>query len=402
MRHFWGYPRTTGGTGTRNLVAVIPTVFCANHVAQRIASSVRGAVALPHPVGCGYPGPDQSLSAVMLRQMALHPNYGAVLLVGLGCERITCENLLHDMTGAQKPVESIKIQDVGGSTQAIARGASMAQSMAQALSKQQREQLSVEHLTLGLKCGGTDAASGMAANPALGIASDLLVSQGGTSILTEITELMGAEHIMARRAASPYVAAKILEIVQRNTELLRSAMQATPSTHNAHMLVSPGNSDGGVTNVVEKALGGLKKAGKAPFAGVLNYATPPQGNGLYLMDGPGHDAEAVSGLVGAGANVVVFTTGRGTPTGFPGVPVIKITGTPTTWAHMRDNLDFDASHVITKGAALSDVGADLFDLILRVASGETTCAETLGHEELFVISRLMATRQYLTSCSCES
>ena len=398
MDTFMGYMRAEGGVGTRNLVAVIPGVFCANHVARRIADAVRGAVALPHPTGCGCPGPDQTMAAHLLRRMARHPNYGAVLFVGLGCERVTCEDLMHALSDLQKPVDFIKIQDAGGSAQACALGIRMAGDMARQLSLQQRQPAGLEHLTLGLKCGGTDAASGIAANPALGAASDMLLAGGGTSILTEVTELIGAEHIMARRAATPEVGEALLRAVSRSRALLRCATQATGTADNAHALVSPGNMDGGVTNVVEKALGGLKKAGSAPFACVADYAHPPRCRGLCLMDGPGHDGEAVSGLAAAGANVIAFTTGRGTPTGFPGVPVIKITGTPDAWRRMQGNLDFDASGIIDKGRSIHDMGLSLFETVLRVASGALTSAELLGHEELFVVSRLMPARQYLESC----
>ena len=198
---FMGYRRACGRAGTRNLVAVIPTVFCANFVARRIAESVRGACVFPHPVGCGYPGPDQRLTAHVLRRLAAHPNFGAVLLVGLGCERVRFEDVDKDVVG--KPVHHLVIQEEGDSLKAIARGVAVAQSLAITLSAQEREPFPLSDLVLGLKCGGTDATSGLAANPALGVASDMLIAAGGTSLLTEITELCGTEHIMVRRAASP-------------------------------------------------------------------------------------------------------------------------------------------------------------------------------------------------------
>lgn len=399
--HFWGYPRADGSVGTRNLVAVIPSVFCANLVAQRIASSVAGAVAFPHPVGCGYPGPDQTLTAHILRQVARHPNFGAVLFVGLGCERLLCEMLISGLGEAGlpgKPMHSITIQHEGDTLKTIAAGTRIVQDWAGRLSRQSREKVGLEHLVLGLKCGGTDAASGIAANPVLGAASDRLVAAGGTSILTEVTELVGAEKIMARRAVTPQVGQAILDTVQKNVERLRRASAATGAADNAHMLVSPGNVDGGVTNVVEKALGGLKKAGKASFQGVVEYGVPPPGKGLYLMDGPGHDAEAVSGLAAGGATVVVFTTGRGTPTGYPGVPVIKSTGNPETYRKMCANIDFNAGEVISQRLSIEDMGEKMLAAIVETASGARTKAELLGHEELFVISRLMATHRHFECC----
>lgn len=402
--HFWGYPREDGRVGTRNLVAVIPSVFCANRVALRIAASVAGAVAFPHPVGCGYPGPDQTLTAHLLRQVARHPNFGAVLFVGLGCERLRCEALMDGLGGEKrlgKPVRGITIQDEGDSLKAVATGAGIVQDWAGLLSRQPRQQVGLEHLVLGLKCGGTDAASGIAANPVLGEASDHLVAAGGTSLLTELTELQGSERIMARRAVTPEVGQAIVDLVRKNEERLKRAVAATGGEDNAHMTVSPGNQDGGVTTLVEKALGGLKKAGNAPFQGVLDYACPPPGRGLYLMDGPGHDAEAVSGLVGAGATVVVFTTGRGTPTGYPGVPVIKSTGNSETYRKMRANIDFNAGELIDGHVRLADLGAQMLAAIVETASGKPTKAELLGHEELFVVSRLMSAHQLYERCgSC--
>lgn len=400
--HFMGYARKDGQAGTRNLVAVLPLVFCANHVARRIADAVRGCVAFPHPVGCGYPGPDQELTAHMLKRLALHPNFGAVLFVSLGCERIRLEDMGPEVIEKQKPLRFLSIQQTGDSCKAIARGMLLAQELASETNRQQREKCPLSALTLGLKCGGTDAFSGLAANPALGMASDLLLEAGGTALLTEITELCGTEKIMARRAANPVVAERIQACVDKNVRRLCRATaglssQGLGEAGNA-MLVSPGNADGGVSNVVEKALGGLKKAGNATFQDVLDYGCPPSGHGLYLMDGPGHDGEAVTGQVAAGANLIAFTTGRGTPAGFPGVPVLKITGNPDLYKTMAANLDFDAGRLFSEGMALESLGSELFAALLRTASGEFTSAELLGHEELFCISRFVATHRCCEGC----
>jgi altronate dehydratase large subunit len=395
---FSGYARPCGKVGTRNLVGVLPVVFCANHVCRKIASAVAGAVAFPHPAGCGYPGPDHEMTAFILRRIAEHPNLGAVLLVGLGCERVTFEDVLAGGVGAVKPVACISIQSEGGSLKTVAKGSAIAEDFSLRLARQKREPFPLSELVLGLKCGGTDAASGLAANPALGVASDLLVQAGGSSILTEITELCGTQDIMARRAVDEKTAEDIRDCVARNLERLNRATAAVGHGGRAVMLVSPGNADGGVTNVVEKALGGLKKAGKAPFRGVTDYGAPLPGKGLYLMDGPGHDAEAVSGLVAAGATVVAFTTGRGTPTGFPGVPVLKLTGNPALMRTMGDNIDFDAGVLFSEKKSLADIGRDLFGKIAAVAGGEPAKAEILGHEELFCISRFMATHHHFEGC----
>lgn len=391
--HFMGYPRQDGSVGTRNLVAVIPTVFCANHVANVIASRVPESCSFPHPVGCGYPGPDQQITAHTLHRIAMHPNFGAVLFVGLGCERVRLEDLRVEELKKVKPVRFISIQDEGDSLKAIEKGELVASELAAELRRQERVKCPISKLVLGLKCGGTDAASGMAANPALGVASDLLLENGGSAVLTEITELCGAEHIMAARARTAEVAEKIVQCVEKNVRQLNLATCSAHETIGQAMLVSPGNADGGVSNVVEKALGGLKKAGNGIFQDVIEYGAPLPANGLYLMDGPGHDGEAVTGLVCAGAQVVVFTTGRGTPAGFPGVPVIKSTGNPATAKVMKANIDFDAGRLFSEGLPLSALGKELLDSIIETASGKMTTAEQIGHEELFCVSRFMPERQ---------
>jgi altronate dehydratase large subunit len=208
---------------------------------------------------------------------------------------------------------------------------------------------------------------------------------------------------MTRRAVTPKAAKDIQTLLDIARTRLARAQRTAPHAGKSNMLVSPGNADGGVTNVVEKALGGLHKAGTAPFQGTTGYAEPPAGKGLYLMDGPGHDGEAVSGLIGAGANIVVFTTGRGTPTGFPGVPVIKTTGNPHLFETMRANIDFNAGEVISKRRSIESVGADMLDMIVATASGLPSRAEILGHEELYSISRFIATHrffEYGDNCGC--
>jgi altronate dehydratase large subunit len=393
MSQFWGYVRQDGKVGVRNQVAVIPTVFCANTVAQRIAGQVRGAVAFPHPVGCGYPGPDQALINHILLQLARHPNFGAVLFVGLGCERVRASDLVAELTVTGKPIEVISIQDLGDSLKAVEAGSKIASRFAAELSKQSRTLVGIEHLTMGVKCGGTDATSGIAANPVLGAAADLLVNAGGTVLLTEITELLGTEHIMARRAINAVVAEKINHTVQLNRQILQ-LMTSNPAYKKWDALISPGNAEGGVSNVVEKALGGLKKAGNASFKDVIEYGASANGHGLYLMDGPGHDGESTTGLACAGAQIIVFTTGRGTPAGFPGVPVVKITGNSGLYQRMNANIDFNAGIVMDKGIPIQEAGRTLFNEIGEVASGALVKAELLGHEELFCISRIVSKAMY--------
>ncbi|MEW8958388.1 MAG: UxaA family hydrolase [Moorella sp. (in: firmicutes)] len=396
-RHFLGYPRERGLPGTRNLVAVIPSVFCANVVARRIAGQVAGTVALCHPVGCSQVGWDLELTARALKGVGRHPNFYGVVVVGLGCERFRAEELAAAIAEAGKPVEVVIIQKEGDTLKAVEGGTRLAGRLVSEAARQSRQELPLSQLCLGLKCGGTDATSGLAANPALGWVTDLLIEAGGAAIFTEVTELLGAEDILARRAVNRDVAEAIRTVIGNMEGRLRTATGWRELQHRS-ALISPGNEDGGVTTVVEKALGGIYKAGSAPISGVLAYGQEVPGPGLYLLDCVGHDGEAVTGLVASGCQVVVFTTGRGTPTGFPGVPVVKMTGNSATFQRMQANIDFNAGTII-EGACLEEVGAELLEKVIRVASGEPTRAELGYHDELFCITRdYTAGVSYITEC----
>ncbi len=386
MNSFFGYRRAQGLPGTRNLVAVIPSVFCANTVARRIAEHVAGAVAFCHPVGCSQVGLDLELTARGLKGLGKHPNFYGVVVVGLGCERFRPAELAESIAATGKPVEILLIQEEGDSLKAMDKGIRMASALAEQAALQSREEFPLSEFRLGLKCGGTDATSGLAANPALGWVTDQIVAAGGGAIFTEVTELIGAEHILAARATSPAVAEKILTTIG-NMEKRLAAATASVAIQHRTALVSPGNEDGGVTTVVEKALGGIYKAGTSPVHGVLDYGQYPEEQGLYLLDCVGHDGEAVTGVIVSGCQAVVFTTGRGTPTGFPGVPVIKITGNNVCYDQMRYNLDFNAGAII-QGTPIAELGADLLEKVLRIASGEPARAELLGHDELFCVTRI--------------
>ena len=386
METFQGYRRSHGLPGLRNAVAVIPSVFCANTVARRIAEHVAGAIAFCHPVGCSQVGLDLELTALGLKGLGRHPNFYGVVVVGLGCERLRARELEESIASAGKPVEMLVIQEEGDTLRAIEKGVTLASCMVEEASRQSREEFPLSKLSLGLKCGGTDATSGLAANPALGWVTDRVVEAGGRAIFTEVTELIGAEQILAGRGKTPQVAGEILTTIG-DMEKRLSAATASAELRHRSALISPGNEDGGVTTVVEKALGGIYKTGTGPISGVVGYGQCPAGPGLYLLDCVGHDGEAVTGLVASGCQAVVFTTGRGTPTGFPGVPVIKITGNSATFDRMKFNLDFNAGRIM-EGATIAEVGVELLEKILRVASGEPARAELLGHDELFCITRI--------------
>lgn len=386
MHTFYGYGRPQGLPGVRNWVAIIPSVFCANMVVRRIAQQVAGTIELTHPVGCSQVGLDLELTAKALKGVGRHPNFYGVVVVGLGCERFRAQELADSIAATGKPVEVVMIQEEGDTQKAIDKGVSLAQKLVEQAAKQQKEEFPLSELFLGLKCGGTDATSGIAANPALGWVTDQVVAEGGLAMFTEVTELIGAEHVLARRAVTPEVGQKILETV-RNMEDKLKIGTAHGDLQNRSALISPGNEEGGVTTVVEKALGGIHKGGTGPITGVLDYGEPVGGPGLYILDCPGHDGEAVTGLAASGCQVVVFTTGRGTPTGFPGVPVIKITGNTSTYERMKFNLDFNAGKIIDEGLSISEIGAGLLQKVIETASGEPTKAEIGMGNELFCITR---------------
>lgn len=360
---FLGYRRENGTVGVRNLIAIIPAVFCAAKVAERIAASIPGTVHFRHPVGCSQVGEDLEITAKTLIGIGKNPNFAGVVVVGLGCERFTAAELAQGIVSTGKMVKTVVIQEVGDSLAAIEQGTRYARQMQQMVSLQQREKCPVSELMIGLNCGGSDTTSGLIANPALGIASDKLVAQGGSSILTELTELIGTEHILARRAVNETVAKDIVNAIRNMEERLTGQIQNS-SNDKRKNLISTGNYDGGLSSVVEKSLGGMKKSGNSQFTEVFKYGDAPTKKGLLLLDGPGHDGEVTTGQVAAGAQIICFPTGRGTPSGFPGVPVIKITGNYRTYERMKENLDINAGTVMTGEKSLLQVGEEIYQEIL--------------------------------------
>jgi altronate dehydratase large subunit len=384
---FMGYRRKNGSVGVRNQIAIIPSVFCSAKVAERIAYQVPGSVFFRHPVGCSQVGEDLEVTAKTLISIGKNPNFAGVVVVGLGCERFSPYELAEGIAPSQKMLETVVIQTEGDSLAAIHKGTKIAREMQQMASRQVRVEVPVSELMIGLNCGGSDMTSGLIANPSLGIASDKLVHQGGSSILSEITELIGTEEILARRAVNEHVAGQIRETIFKTEEKLRRQTQNSSNKDRTH-LISTGNYAGGLSSVVEKSLGSMKKSGNAPFSGVIQYGHQPNKKGLFLLDSPGHDGEVSTGQVAAGAQIILFPTGRGTPTGFPGVPVIKITGNPKTFVKMKENIDINAGQVLTGEKSFEQMGNEIYEEILAVASGKLVKAEILGHDEQFCVTRL--------------
>lgn len=380
---FLGYRRPDDRVGTRNHVLVVPTVICSSVVAERVAASAAPvAVALPHLAGCGQLGPDMRVTHETLAAYCAHPNVGAVVVIALGCEQVVAQMLSETARRHGKPAEIVAIQAEGGTVRATEKGSRIAKALAATLAAQERVPCEMSELILSVKCGGSDYTSGLASNPALGRVTDRLVDLGGSAVLGEIAEIMGAEHLLAARATNPAAASQLIQIITRVETEARALGLDIRGTQ-----PSPGNIRGGLTTIEEKSLGATHKGGeRAPLEEVVGYAAPIRKKGLTVMDTPGLDVEAVTGMVGGGAQVVVFTTGLGTPTGNPIAPVIKITGNARTARQMADNIDMDVSGIIYDTETLDRAADRLFAEVVAVASGKQTAAETLGHRE-FAIHR---------------
>lgn len=375
-----GYRRPDGRFGIRNHVLVLSSVGCANMVARRIAESVPGCVALENSKGCGQVGSGREIMRRCLLNLADNPNVFATLVVGLGCETMKPYELAAAMREAgDKPVEVITIQDCGGTVAAIEEGARLACGLAERAARVEREPMGLGDLVLGTNCGGSDATSGLAANPVIGQVSDVVVAAGGTVMLGETTELIGTEDILAARAVTPAVAEDIYRIVHG---LERSFTEADVDVRGANP--SPGNMAGGLSTLEEKALGGISKGGSSTIRQVVAYGERPSERGLVIMDTPGYDIESVSGMCAGGAQALIFSTGRGTPIGNPVMPVIKVTGNCETYARMPVNIDFDASGAVEGTSTIDELGTELLGLLERVIDGEQPTAEALGMNDFSI------------------
>jgi len=381
---FLGYARADGTVGTRNHVLVVPTVICSAVVAERIAAAIAPVgAALPHLAGCGQIGPDLTVTHETLAAYARHPNVGAVVVVALGCEQVVAQQIADAARHAGRPAHIVSIQGEGGTLRATARGIEIARELAASLDSVERSWCPASSLVLSVKCGGSDYTSGLASNPAVGRLADTLVDLGGAVVLGEIAEIMGAEHLLAARASTPATGAQLLRVISR---VEAEAMALGVDIRGTQP--SPGNIRGGLTTIEEKSLGATHKAGeRTRLEDVVGYAAPIAKRGLTVMDTPGLDVESVTGMVGGGAQIVVFTTGLGTPTGNPIAPVIKVTGNSRTAQTMADNIDVDVSGILTTGESFDVAARRLFTEMLEVASGRPTAAERLGHREFAIYRR---------------
>lgn len=375
---FQGYERPDGKFGSRNLVAVIPSVICANDVVQAICRQVQGTIALLHHQGCCQLPSDLKRVTDVLIDLGLNPNVGAVLIVSLGCEGTDHERMYQEISASGKPVKIIHIQELGGTSRAIQAGIDAAQELVLAISGLQRKTVDISHVTMAIKCGGSDTTSGMASNCVIGYVADKLVDLGATVIFGETTEFLGGEQILARRAVGGEdgpVGRKIYEIVERmenRAKAIGEDMRGGQPT--------PGNIAGGLSSIEEKSLGAIVKSGHRPIQGVLEYCDRADGKkGLWIKDAPGREPEILTGMAATGAQFMMFSTGRGAPQGFPCMPVIKICGNPNTYARMGYDMDLNAGRIITGEKTIDEVGEEAFALMLEVLSGRMTKNEALAY-----------------------
>ena len=391
-RTFQGYRRANGKAGTRNYIAVISTVNCSASVARHVAArfdpaslgdypNVDGVVAFTHETGCGMPYKGQShemLNRVM-GGIARHPNIGAYLLIGLGCEQGTAEYLIGSQRlvqidgtekGSSEPLV-LSMQDLGGTAKTVEAALGKVGELLPRANNVRREPIPASELMLAAECGGSDGNSGITANPAVGVACDMLVACGGTAILSETPELYGAEHLLTRRAVSKDVAEKLLERIEWwkwYASIFGAELDNNPSI---------GNKEGGLTTIAEKSLGAVAKGGSTALVDVYQYAEQVATKGLVVMDTPGFDPPSVTGMVAGGANVVVFTTGRGSCYGSKPTPSIKVASNTTMYERMIDDMDINAGGILA-GRSVDEVGRDIFEDVLAVASGKKTKSEIQG------------------------
>jgi altronate dehydratase large subunit len=386
VAEFLGYRRSDGTVGVRNHVLVMPTVICSTGVVERLDREHAGHYALlTHQHGCGQVGADHDLTVRTLSGFATSPNVGAVVLVSLGCESGQPEVIAEQVESAGRPVEIVRIQQAGGLSATFDRVSAVAEEFQGRLSGHEREPVPVSELLIGLECGGSDAWSGLTANPALGLAADELVAQGATVMLGETPEVIGAEHLLAARAASAEVAEQLLSAV---AEWEAHARRTGADARGAQP--SPGNIEGGITTLEEKSFGALQKGGSTSLNEIVEIARRPTKRGLVLMDTSGDDIEQATAFAAGGAHLVCFTTGRGTPTGSPVMPVVKISSNSRMAEWMSEHIDLDAGTVATGAQTLAEVGQAILDEVSAVASGRLTAAERGLHRE-FGITRLWST-----------
>jgi len=369
-----GYVRPDGSVGFRNHVAILSSVGCANDVSQKLARMYPNALLLTHRQGCAQLGDDKEQSARAIAGIGKNPNIAAVLVIGMGCESITAEYLAEEISKTKKPVQYLVVLEEDGLMAALPKGARFLDHMMNEASQMTRVPCGLDALTLGVKCGLTDTTSGIASNPAIGVVADKVIDSGGTVVFGETPEVIGAGHILARRAATPEVKRDLYRVVNECEERVKASGMDIRGANPA-----PGNIAGGITTIEEKSLGAIKKGDGKKLQAVLGYGEIPNGKGFFFMDGPGRTPEALTGLSAVGAQVIMFPTGGGSPAGSLISPVIKVTGNPRTAERLKDHIDIDVSSIIQGESTLEEAGESVFQELLSVASGKATKSERLGY-----------------------
>lgn len=379
---FWGYKRSDGRVGIRNNILILPCSVCASDTTRIIANQVKEAVTFNMQLGCSQLGKDFEYTMDTLAGFAANPNIYATVLVSLGCENAQLKLVKEEIKKrTNKPMASVIIQEEGGTLKAIEKATRYAKEFASEASVLRREEFPVSELIMGTECGGSDPTSGLASNVLIGELSDKIVENGGTTVLSETTEFIGAEHILARRAKDEDVKRRIYEIVHRYEDHIKTNTGEEVREGNP----SPGNKEGGLTTLEEKSLGCIHKGGSTSVNAVYDYAKQLNTEeGLVIMDTPGNDPSSVAGMIAGGCQIVVFSTGRGTPTGNPIAPVVKITGNRETAKSMADNLDWDASPTIYGEKTMEELSDEYFDDLIEFCNGKVTKAESLGYTELAI------------------
>ena len=373
MSEISGYERKNGKFGIRNHLLVLPTVSCVNGVVQRLSREVPEAVSITHAHGCGRGGPrDLEILFRILSGLVHHPNVGGVVLIGLGCEVSNTKNLSPFIKEAGKPVEVLNVQEEGGSLETARKGIAAARRILSEISSQPRVPLPWDKLLIAMECGGSDAMSGVTANVAVGAVSDWLVEKGATVIFGENTEMIGTTQVLVRRAKDGQVARQIEQMIERAEKLTQEVMGNLAS-----LVISPGNMDGGMSTIAEKSMGCIFKGGTTTINQVVDYGETPSEHGLILQDGPGYDGDSMAGLAASGSQLMLFSTGRGTPAGFPVLPVIKVASNSRIYGAMKDDMDVNAGSLV-EGKSLDRLRAEMIDLMIRVINGEKTRAEVNG------------------------
>ena len=377
---FWGYKRKDGRAGIRNHVLILPACACGSESSRIVASQVRGAVSIVFNTGCSDVAANTAMSQKVLTGFACNPNVYGVVIIGLGCETVPHRKLREKIEAmTSKPVVSFGIQEEGGTLKTIEKAVRAAREMASTAGMQQKERCDISELLLGIECGGSDATSGLTSNPAVGKLSDRLVDLGASTMMSESIEWIGGEHVLAKRAATPEIHDQIIRVCEDYEAHLKAAGQDCRAGQ-----PTPGNKDGGLSTIDEKSLGCIRKGGTRPIVEVLAQAERPTKRGAIVMDTAGYDISSVTSMVAAGCNVIVFTTGRGTPTGNAIVPVLKVTANAHTYSWMEDNMDVDLSGILRGEESISASGERLLTRIHEVANGRLTKAEAYGFSDIAV------------------